>query len=76
MTDLAPLDPCPYSKRGDHHAGMILPESSDGYLTWYCEACGAMRRVPASGAIQGERLDDLSGAEIAALFGAPGTEYR
>jgi len=66
MTDLAPLPRCPVnSKRGAHHIAAILPGEDTGDLTLYCEQCGAVRRMPASGPVVGI-LDDADAAAILA----------
>lgn len=67
--DLPPLEPCPFDKRGRHAMAAILPGEDSGDITLYCETCGSLRRAPASGSILGERLDDLTPAEIERAFG-------
>lgn len=64
MTDLPPLDPCPVDKYGRHDLGVITPESDDGDLTFFCERCGTIRRLPAKGAVTGS-LDGLTAEQIA-----------
>jgi len=59
MSDMAPMDPCPCGKNGAHELSAVLPESSDGDLTLFCDRCGALRRVPVQGAIYADRLDDV-----------------
>lgn len=49
MSDLFPLEPCPYDKRGSHDLSYLIPDTADGWLTVTCDHCGIMRRVPASG---------------------------
>lgn len=68
VSDLAPMAPCPYDKRGRHHMAFVIPETSEGDLTLACEACAAIRRVPVSGPLYAGSADDLLNAEIAALF--------
>lgn len=66
MTDLGPLDRCPYSKKGAHHLAAIIPGDDDHDVTFYCEWCGALRRLPATGALTSS-LDDLDPLTIARL---------
>jgi hypothetical protein len=64
--DIAPMDPCPAAKR--HLLNVVLPEEMDGDMTFFCERCGALRRVPVAGSILPDQpLDDLTAADIAAL---------
>jgi hypothetical protein len=39
-------------------------------LTLYCEACGAVRRLPTSGPLFVERMDDMDPALIALRAGS------
>ncbi len=64
MTDLPPLPPCPFEKRGRHHLMVIVPESDDNDLTLICEACCAIRRIPVTGRLVGETLDGLTADDI------------
>lgn len=67
MTDLPPLEPCPYSDDKRHKMFAIVPGDDDGDITLYCERCVAIRRVPASGSLGGS-LDGLTADEIAAAM--------
>lgn len=69
MTDLGPVPPCQADpKRGAHHGAIVVPSDNDGDLTWVCEACGAMRRVPVAGGLPSpSSLDDLSADAIGSL---------
>ena len=62
--DLPAMKPCKVSKSGRHHLSYVLPSSPKHDMTAICERCGALRRVPVSGSVYRERLDDLSAAEI------------
>ena len=64
MTDIGPMEPCPHTKAGRHALNAILPEDSDHDMTLFCEWCGAMRRVPVSGALYVGSLDGLTAAQI------------
>lgn len=55
---------CPVRKRGEHDLSYVIPSSPKHDLTAICDACGATRRMPVSGAVYRERLDDLTPAEI------------
>lgn len=70
MSDLPPLDPCPYSKFGQHDLGVITPESDDGDLTFFCDRCGVIRRLPVRGAVSGS-LDSLTAEQIAEAMRRP-----
>jgi hypothetical protein len=63
VSDLPALDPCPYRKSGAHHLAAVIPGDDDGWLTLFCETCGAVRREPVSGHLDGT-LDDLDVDEI------------
>lgn len=67
--DVPAMDPCPCTKSGRHEIGAVIPESSDGDLTFYCQRCCAIRRVPASGGLLAARLDDLDAERIRAAVG-------
>lgn len=60
-SDLDPMLPCPVRKRGEHDLSVIVPSEDTGDLTLFCDACGAVRRLPVSGALQ---LDDRAADEI------------
>ena len=66
MTDIAPMEPCPY-KRGRHELGAVIPEDDDRELTLFCTHCGAMRRRPVSGPLT-QALDDIDVEAIAESF--------
>lgn len=66
MSDVGPLAPCPSGKRGRHHLAAILPGDDEHDVTLYCEACGTLRRMPATGALTSS-LDDLDAVTIARL---------
>lgn len=67
--DLPAMDPCPFGKRGAHHMMVITPENDAGYLTFACEACGSLRRVPATGGlVPASPLDDVDMVAIAQFF--------
>lgn len=63
------MDPCPVSKHGRHELTAVLPDDDTHDMTLFCDACGAMRRVPVSGSLTGGSLDDLDPALIAASIG-------
>jgi hypothetical protein len=64
VTDLAALPRCPVnSKRGAHHIAAIIPGEDTGDVTLFCEQCGMVRRMPASGALT---LDEADAAAIMA----------
>jgi hypothetical protein len=70
LTDLAPMDACPFSKNGRHDLSAILPDSSEGDVTLFCDGCGAMRRVPVTGAVVMDNTADMTVEEIERrLFG-------
>ena len=64
MIDLRPMDPCPYNKAGRHELNIVVPTEDTGDLTLFCDRCGAIRRLPVSGAIASP-LDDMPAAYIA-----------
>lgn len=66
MSDLGPLDPCPFDKRGRHHLVAVLPGDDEHDVTLYCESCGSLRRMPASGSLS-TSLDDFDSDAIARL---------
>ena len=70
MTDLPPLDPCPSNKRGRHNLTAVYPDDAQYDLTLFCNRCGTMRRLPLTGAILADRMDDLSADEIMRRIGA------
>jgi hypothetical protein len=58
------MDPCPTTKNGRHDLSAVIPGEDTGDITLFCDRCGAIRRVPVSGAL-GVPLDDMSAAAIA-----------
>jgi hypothetical protein len=56
--DVPPMDPCPVTKTGKHNLAVITLGEDDGDITLSCHICGAIRRVPAKGAIA-IPLDDM-----------------
>ena len=58
---------CPVRKGGRHSLAAVLPESSDGYMTLFCESCGAVRRLPVSGEVS-VPPDCMTPAQLDALF--------
>ena len=62
MSDLPPLPKCKVGKRGRHHISAVLPGEDEGFLTFYCDLCMAVRRMPASGDIP--VLDDMDADRI------------
>jgi hypothetical protein len=68
MTDLPPMDPCPADKRGRHELMALfvndVEHAPDTDVTFACQRCGALRRVPLTGALVISRLDDASAQEI------------
>lgn len=64
MTDLPAMDRCPVSKHGGHELNAILPDADGGDMTLFCDRCGAMRRVPVSGALLSGSLDDADAEAI------------
>lgn len=76
MGDLPAMDPCPFGK-DSRHALMALyvddiarADTSD--LTLACQHCGALRRVPLTGAMVASRLDDATAEQIMdAVTGGP-----
>ena len=61
---MPPLPKCPYTKAGKHSLACVLPPDETGELTFYCEACGILRRVNASGSFTTGSLDDLDSDDI------------
>lgn len=59
------MDPCPYRKKGRHDISVVLPEDADHDMTLFCDACGAVRRMPVNGSPLASRLDDLTTEQIA-----------
>lgn len=66
MSDTAPMEPCPYDKRGRHELTAIIPDDDTQDLTLFCSHCGALRRRPVNGSLT-PVLDDLSADEIRLL---------
>ena len=65
MTDLPPLRPCPYGKKGAHELSFVIPDEYDKDLTVICSHCGATRRMPVHGALVAPgSLDDMSTEDI------------
>lgn len=62
--DYPAMDKCPIGKRGRHELNAVLPDDADKDMTLFCAHCGALRRVPVTGALFASRLDDLTPAEI------------
>jgi len=58
QTDLPPMEPCPVQKSGRHELLVITPSEDDHDMTLACHRCGALRRVPVTGAINLGPLDD------------------
>jgi hypothetical protein len=65
--DLPALPRCKRTKGGAHDLAAIVPGDDDHDLTLYCTACGALRRLPASGPVLTPRLDDETADIIAAV---------
>ena len=62
--DLPPMERCPYGRKGRHSLSYVIPSEYDYDLTMACDYCGAARRMPVTGSMLRERLDDLTAAEI------------
>ena len=58
MSDLPPMEPCPYEKRGRHHLMAMFPVDGDGDLTLSCSRCGATRRMALNGLLPDTPMDD------------------
>lgn len=68
---------CPVNKGGRHHLALVIPGDDGGDMTAVCENCGAMRRVPANGALPAQPLDEASVfAQADAIFGRGEWEQR
>ena len=81
MTDMPAMDRCPVGKDG-RHALMALyvndtEKAVETDLTLACCHCGAVRRVPLTGALYASRLDDADASQITAFVRDPqGWETR
>ena len=64
MIDLPPMDACPTGRKGRHDLTAIIPDDADQDMTLFCGACGSIRRLPVTGAVLADRLDDMSASEI------------
>jgi hypothetical protein len=69
VMDLAPMDPCPVNAKGRHALSAILPGDDTGDVTFFCAACGALRRVSVAGALSSS-LDTLDAQTILASVNA------
>lgn len=67
VQDIPSLPPCPYGKGGKHAIASITPEDATLDMTLYCDLCGAVRRIPATGPLISESLDGLDVDALDAL---------
>ena len=60
----APLDPCPFGKKGRHDLAIVTNDQPDGPVLVVCTVCGTTKReamvLPAP-------LDDLTADDIARI---------
>ena len=62
------MEQCTVNKNGRHELSAVIPEDSDHDMTLFCSHCGALRRVPVSGALTAS-LDDLDAGAIRLAVG-------
>ena len=52
IEDAGPMAPCPARKSGAHRfASYGIEDGASSSVTLACEACGSVRRIPATGAL-------------------------
>lgn len=68
MPDLPAMEPCPVGKEGRHELMALyvddIARADTSDLTLACQRCGALRRVPLTGAMVASRLDDATAQQI------------
>ena len=59
------MERCPFSKSGKHRGGVVVPGDDEHDLTFFCDRCLSIRRVPASGGLP---LDDATASVLKSMM--------